>query len=64
MNTDIDEMRKNMITFKPIPIEDCLQKHKTYYHISKENDQYEMYCFACDTTRKFKLQDPPKDEKT
>lgn len=59
MNIDIDEMRKNMITFKPIPVKECLDKHKGNYHISKDG---EMYCFACDTTRKLKQSDPPKTE--
>lgn len=65
MNIDIDEMRKNMITFQPIPIKECLEKHKGYYHISKDaNMIYEVYCFACDTTRKFKQRDPPESGST
>ena len=62
---DIDEMRKNMITFKPIPIEECLVKHKGCYDICKvDANTYETFCFACQVTKRFKLSDPPGSEKS
>ena len=65
MNIDIDEMRKNMITFKPIPLEECLDKHRkegycvVFKHHNGKPHHYEAEYFACCISRPFKLSDPP-----
>ena len=72
MNIDIDEMRKNMITFKPIPLEECLDKHRkdgycaVFRNISGKPGHYDVECFACGVSRNIMIKptDPPKNGST